>query len=295
MVLARRIAKPVVKGNVVRRRLKVPSTIELPPYVFDSKAPSITHAPLALYKLNSREVRALRSTCKIAAEGREYAASLVKPGVTTDEIDMKLADFFISQKKVYPSPVNYLGFPKCLCTSVNEVMVHGIPDDRPLQEGDLVSLDVSCYKDGVHGDNCTTVGCGKLDPSAAKLLKDGRSCFEQAIEVCGPGVPIKAIGEFVQEWCERNGYDTNRDYIGHGIGPLFHMQPMVYHFRNQIEDIMQPGMVFTIEPIITEGSAEAAPIWDDGWTVATKDGSWAVQFEHTVLITENGYEILTKT
>jgi methionyl aminopeptidase len=294
MRLATKVRKPIEKGRVVRRRLQVPSSIEVPSYVYDGRAPSILDAPRALYKLNSQEIRALRSTCAIAAEGREYAASLVKPDITTDEIDAKLADFFITKKKVYPSPYNYLGFPKCLCTSINEVMVHGIPDDRVLQDGDLVSLDVSCYKNGVHGDNCTTVGCGTLDETAARLLRDGRSCFEQTLKVCGPGVPINAIGEFVESWCEKNGYDTNRDFIGHGIGPLFHMKPMVYHCRNDVDDIMQPGMVFTIEPIITEGSAEMAPTWDDKWTVVTKDGSLSVQFEHTVLITENGYEILTK-
>ena len=294
MSLSRKLIGPVVKGTVQKRRLKIPAGIELPPYVFNGKAPSILDAPLALYKPDSKEIRALRTACSLAAEGREYAASLVKPGITTEEIDVKLADFFINQKHVYPSPYNYMGFPKSLCTSINEVMVHGIPDDRQLKEGDVVSLDVSCYKGGVHGDNCTSVPCGKVDEKAAKLLKDGRECFEQALKVCGPGVPVNAIGAFVQDWCERNGYDTNRDYIGHGIGPLFHMQPLVYHFRNDIPDIMQPGMVFTVEPIITEGSAEAGPVWDDNWTVSSKDGSWSVQFEHTVLITDHGFEILTK-
>ena len=294
MASLRKAIGPVLRGNVVKRRLKIPANIELPPYVFNGKAPSILNAPLAKYNLDSKEIRALRTACAIAAEGRDYAASLVKPGITTEDIDVKVADFFINKKNVYPSPYNYLGFPKSLCTSINEIMVHGIPDDRVLKDGDVVSLDVSCYKNGVHGDNCIAVACGNVDEKAAKLLKDGRDCFEQSLKVCGPGVPVKAIGEFVQTWCEKNGYDTNRDFIGHGIGPLFHMQPLVYHFRNEIPELMEPGMVFTIEPIITEGSAEAGEIWDDNWTVPAKDGSWSVQFEHTILITDHGYEILTK-
>jgi len=293
-LVARHAHSPVVKGNVVRRRLRIPSTVPLPPYIYNGKAPPAYEAPLALYKANSPELQALRKACAIAAEGRDFAAALVKPGVTTEEIDVKLSEFFLYKKNVYPSPFNYLGFPKSLCTSINEVMVHGIPDDRVLQNGDLVSLDVSCYSGGVHGDNCTTVACGEPDPAAAKLLKDGRSCFEQSLDLCGPGVPVKTIGEFVESWCEKHGYGTNRDFVGHGIGPLFHMRPLIYHCRNNEEEVMQPGMVFTVEPIITEGSAEQAPTWEDKWTVATKDGGWAVQFEHTILITDNGYEILTK-
>jgi len=284
----------IVKGNVTRRKVLVPRSISLPPYALDGRAPPVETAPLARYDLRSKEIQALRKACAIAAEGREYAASFVKPGVTTEEIDEKVTEFFIGNKQVYPSPVNYLGFPKSLCTSVNEVMLHGIPDDRPLEEGDIVSLDVSCYVDGVHGDTCTSVACGNVDSFAENLLNDGKSCFEQSIGLCGPGVPISRIGEFTEKWCIKHGYSVNREFVGHGIGPLFHMKPLVYHCANKQPEIMQPGMVFTIEPIIVEGSA-VGEYWDDGWTVTTKDKSWAVQYEHAILITENGYEILTKS
>ena len=293
--IMKRIRKPVVPGNIIQRKVKIPSYIKCPPYVFSGHAGSVVDAPLALYKLNSKEIQALRSACAIAREGLEFAASLVKPGVTTEEIDVQLTDFFINKKKVYPSPINYLGFPKSLCTSINEIMVHGIPDDRPLEDGDIVSLDVSCYVDGVHGDNCMTVQCGKpIDENAENLLKDSKSCFDQVLNVCGPGVPINAIGNFISSWCEKHGYDTNKDFIGHGIGPIFHMKPLVFNCYNTETLIMQPGLVFTIEPIICENSAESGDTWKDGWTVPSKDGSWSTQFEHTILITETGFEILTK-
>lgn len=284
---------PILPGTITKRSVDL-SGLERPPYASNGRAIAACDAPLALYPLKSRIIDQLRTACKLAAEGRDFAASLVKPGRTTEEIDVLVTEFFVKKKRVYPSPINYLGFPKALCTSVNDVMVHGIPDSRQLEDGDVVSLDVSCFVNGVHGDNCVTVTCGNAGESAATLVKEAKSCFEQAVALCGPGVPVKNIGEFVATWCERTGFDTNTDFVGHGIGPLFHMRPLVYHCRNHVDIIMKPGMVFTIEPIITEGSAEAGQIWADGWTVPTKDGSWAAQFEHTILITENGYEVLTK-
>ena len=284
---------PIRRGNVIRRKVQVPSNIQLPPYAYDGYAPSVLTAPFAVFKLDGPEIRAIRNSAKYAAEGREFVASLVEVGTTTEEIDEKLTSFFLD-RSVFPSPINYMGFPKSLCASVNEVMLHGIPDDRPLEDGDLVKLDVSCYVNGFHGDNCITVPCGTLDEQAQRLYNDSKKCFEKCIEMCGPGVPVREVGNFVSGWCEVNGYDTNRDFSGHGIGQLLHMRPLVMHCRNSDPTIMEPGMVFTIEPIISEGSAVSAEVWDDGWTYCTKDGSWATQFEHMVLITENGHEILTK-
>lgn len=276
------------------RDVPFPSNVQLPSYALDGYIPPLFRAPVAKYGLDSPELRAIRTSAKYAAEGRDYVASLVKPGTTTEEIDEKLTDFFL-KRMIYPSPINYQGFPKALCTSVNEVMLHGIPDNRPLENGDLVSLDVSCYFGGFHGDNCITVGCGTLDEQAEKLLQDSRECIDKCIQVCGPQVPLNEVGRFVSDWCESKGYDTNRDFSGHGIGHLLHMRPLILHCANLDDTAMEPGMVFTIEPIISEGSAVSAEVWNDGWTYCTQDGSWATQFEHMVLITDNGCEVLTTT
>lgn len=287
---------PIKPGRVINRPIKFPPGIALPPYFKTGKAPPTHQTPLAIYKFDSPLLRAVRTAGGMAAEGREFVASLVRPGITTEDLDCELTDFYLKTKSVYPSPINYMGFPKSLCSSVNDVMVHGIPDDRVLESGDLVSLDVSCFVGGVHGDNCTTVACGgvdALDKSARNLLSKGRECFDGAVSVCGPGVPIQRIGQFVSRYCREHGLDTNRDFCGHGLGPYMHMQPLVLHCDNDEEEVMRPGMVFTIEPILSERSAESGTTWADGWTVPTKDGSWTVQFEHTVLITEHGHEVLT--
>uniref|UniRef100_A0A7S2PRI4 Methionine aminopeptidase n=1 Tax=Leptocylindrus danicus TaxID=163516 RepID=A0A7S2PRI4_9STRA len=233
---------------------------------------------------------------------------MAKPGITTDEIDKVVYQEIVS-RGAYPSPLNYCGFPKSLCSSINEIICHGIPDARPLQYGDVVSFDVSCFVGGVHGDNCGTVIVGDNGDDAKDnkfsevvsadriersqlLVKAAREALAAGIEVCRPGACLTDVGAAIHQVCDRYGYDTVREYRGHGIASEFHCAPFVKHFRNNDKLKLQPGMIFTIEPMVTENKADNV-LWEDGWTVATKDGGRAAQFEDTVLITDTGVEILT--
>mmetsp|Transcript_5608 Transcript_5608/g.8709 ORF Transcript_5608/g.8709 Transcript_5608/m.8709 type:complete len:316 (-) Transcript_5608:37-984(-) len=280
----------LVQKGVVSDRLTVPGHIERPPYADDGVDPGSSKT-VSQFDLNGQALVKMRDACKHSRDTLEYAGELVKPGVTTDYIDRMVHEHVV-KRNVFPSPLNYMGFPKSLCSSVNEVICHGIPDDRVLLEGDIVNLDVSTYTGGHHGDTSATFKVGEVSEIANKLTDTTQDCLMQCIELCGPGVPLASVGDKVQDICNSQGFEVNRTFCGHGIGATFHMLPYVLHFPNNMPFVLAPGHVFTIEPVLCEGSQEHQ-MWNDGWTVATRDGSLSAQFEHTLLVTEHGVEILT--
>jgi len=237
----------------------------------------------------------MRDAARIASDVLAFACEQVAPGITTEEIDRRVHEKCV-QLKVYPSPLNYNGFPKSLCTSINEVVCHGIPDlQAEIAPGDLVKLDVTCYVRGYHGDNCRTVIAGGRDATddAGRRLTDvTKQAVDAAIASCGPGVPVSQVGATIDPIVAAAGYASIKDYAGHGIGQHFHTLPLVYHHRTAESVLMAPGMTFTIEPMLVEGSPRIL-MWPDRWTVVTADGGRAAQFEHTILITEHGAEVLT--
>lgn len=237
-------------------------------------------------------IERIRQACQLAARMRQYAGSLVKPGITTDEIDRAVHEKII-QAGAYPSPLGYYGFPKSICTSVNEVVVHGIPDSRKLQEGDIVKIDVSVFYNGVHGDCCGSFIVGRVDEQIKRLIRATHEAVHRAIRVCRPGARLSIIGNEISDHAEANGFSVVRTFFGHGLGTDLHMYPFVMHHRNRSPVIMQPGMIFTIEPMLVTGSPDLE-LWDDGWTAVTKDGGRAAQYEESILITEDGAEILTQ-
>jgi len=211
--------------------------------------------------------------------------------VSTNEID-EIVHEAILKAGAYPSPLNYSKFPKSVCSSVNEVICHGIPDARKLQDGDIVSFDVSNYLLGVHGDNCGTIAIGNVDEGGKQLIAATQQALDEAIAVCAPGQCLSKIGEIIHEIADANGLSSVQKYCGHGVGEDFHGLPYVKHFRNNDFLTLREGMIFTIEPMLVEGH-HASTTWNDNWTVTTLDGGRAAQFEHTILITANGHEILT--
>ena len=264
----------------------------------------------------------MRHAAKLARRVLDHACSVAKPGITTDQVDVAVHDALL-KAGAYPSPLNYVGFPKSLCSSINEVICHGIPDTRPLEFGDIVSFDVSCFINGVHGDNCATIIVGDEQEkdeigtdwrgvpylgneffecrpeedearirSARRLVHATRESLYEAINRIGPGSCLTDVGAAIQDVADSYGYSTVEKYRGHGIGADFHRPPFVKHYRNDDKLELLPGMVFTIEPMLVEGSGDCFE-WSDKWTVATCDGGMAAQFEHTILIREDGVEILT--
>ncbi|MEI7705696.1 MAG: type I methionyl aminopeptidase [Deltaproteobacteria bacterium] len=234
----------------------------------------------------------MRRAGRAAAEVLAEVSRAARVGVTTDELDVIAHEACIA-RGAYPSPLNYHGFPKAICTSVNEVILHGIPDSRPLQEGDIVGLDVTLYLDGVHGDCCATVPVGRVDDESERLLRVAEECMMKGVGAVRPGRPVSDIGRAVEAHASAHGYGVVRSFCGHGIGEDFHAEPQVLHyFEPGARELMQAGMTFTVEPMITVGD-ERHVVWPDGWTAVTADGKRAAQFEHTVLVTDTGVEILT--
>eukprot|EP00591_Stephanopyxis_turris_P003533 CAMPEP_0195520678 /NCGR_PEP_ID=MMETSP0794_2-20130614/17413_1 /TAXON_ID=515487 /ORGANISM="Stephanopyxis turris, Strain CCMP 815" /LENGTH=418 /DNA_ID=CAMNT_0040650089 /DNA_START=38 /DNA_END=1294 /DNA_ORIENTATION=+ len=238
------------------------------------------------------EIKKMRAAGRVAREVLDIAGRAVKPGVTTDEIDA-IVHAASLERGAYPSPLNYHGFPKSCCTSVNEIICHGIPDDRKLVEGDIVNVDITCYLDGYHGD-CSEMFCvGEVDDDAKKLLQVTYDCWVAALNYVKPGRDYKDIGGIIEDYVTPYGFTTVRNFCGHGIGSVFHTTPNILHYtNNEPNGQMAPGHTFTIEPMICEGIAKAVT-WPDQWTAATVDGKRTAQFEHTLLITEDGVEPLT--
>jgi methionyl aminopeptidase len=240
----------------------------------------------------AEQIAGMRAACRVAREVIDAAARAVRPGVTTDEIDRVVHEATV-ERGAYPSPLGYRGFPKSVCTSVNEIVTHGIPDSRELVEGDIVNVDVTCYYHGFHGDVNETYPVGEIDAESKRLIQAAYDCMFKGIQLVRPTVMYSQIGDAIAKHAHKQGYEPDRNYVGHGIGALFHTTPQVPHYaRNRAPGMMQPGHTFTIEPMINAGT-HADVLWPDDWTVATADGKRSAQFEHTLLVTPTGYEILT--
>jgi methionyl aminopeptidase len=273
-------------------RRTVPDSIAWPEYARTGVVARRPEGPLQPPDVIDR----MRRSCRAAADVLVEVGAAVAPGITTDELD-RICHEAVLARDAYPSPLAYGGsdnpFPKSLCTSVNEVICHGIPDDRPLRDGDIVNLDVTIFREGVHGDTNATFFVGDVDPESARLVRTTRDCLARAIDAIRPGQPLNVIGLAIQEHAEANGFGVVREFIGHGIGEQFHTGFSVPHyFDPRAATILEPGMVFTIEPMITAGSWQAR-MWPDGWTAVTADQRRSAQFEHTLLVTDGGGEILT--
>lgn len=235
----------------------------------------------------------IKEACRIGRLVLDRAAAAVRPGITTDELDIIVHAACI-EFDAYPSPYNYYRYPKSLCTSVNEVICHGIPDRRPLENGDIVNLDISVYHKGWHADLNETVLVGDaVDEESKRLVKVTYECLHLAIAACLPGARYRDIGDIISKHAQKAGFSVVKTYCGHGIGELFHCAPNVPHYaHNKAKGIMKVGEVFTIEPMINAGS-HRDKMWPDGWTAATEDGKRSAQFEHQLVITEDGCEVLT--
>ena len=220
-------------------------------------------------------------------------AETIAPGVTTDELD-RIAHEYLCDHGAYPSCLGYMGFPKSICTSINEVICHGIPDSTRLNEGDLINLDVTAYIGGVHGDTNATYAVGEVDRETELLIERTRTAMERGIKAVKPGREVNVIGRVIEAYAKRFNYGVVRDYTGHGVGEAFHSGLIIPHYDAAPlnDDVIETGMVFTIEPMLTLGSIDWEQ-WDDGWTVVTKDRSRTAQFEHTLVVTEEGAEVLT--
>ncbi len=237
-------------------------------------------------------IERMRRAGRVAAEVLAVTGAAVASGVTTEELDLVAHQAYI-ERGSFPSTLNYHGYPKAICTSVNEVICHGIPDDRPLAEGDIVNVDVTAYIDGVHGDCSAMFGVGEIDQASADLIELTCRCRELGIAAVHPGRPISDIGRAIEDHATAGGYGVVRSFVGHGIGEQFHVAPSVPHYYTaEASTLMEPGMVFTIEPMITIGSWREK-MWDNGWTAVTVDGSRTAQFEHTLVVTDDGAEVLT--
>ena len=237
-------------------------------------------------------VERMRVAGRLAARALEEVGRHAKPGVTTDELD-RVGHEFLCDHGAYPSTLGYRGYPKSLCTSINEVICHGIPDDRPLRDGDIVNIDITAYLDGVHGDTDATFVVGEADEQSQLLVERTQNAMMRGVRAIAPGRPLNAIGRVIESYARRFGYGVVRDFTGHGIGTTFHSGLVVPHFDDpDLDMVMQPGMTFTVEPMLTLGTIDY-DLWDDGWTVVTKDRKRTAQFEHTVLVTDDSYEILT--
>lgn len=241
------------------------------------------------------EIEKMRIAGKLAAELLDYITDYVKPGVTTEELNNLCHEYQINIQKTIPAPLNYGNppFPKSICTSVNHVICHGIPNNIPLKEGDILNIDVTIIKDGYHGDSSRMFCVGSVSNIAKRLIKITHECLILAIEQVKPGAKLGTIGYIIQQHAENNGYSVVREFCGHGIGKNFHEEPQVLHFGTKNTGLtLEPGMIFTIEPMINQGKKDLK-ILNDGWTAVTKDRSLSAQWEHEVLVTESSYEILT--
>lgn len=285
-------ADPVVQGHISPIR-SVPDSITKPVWADGTLVGRWDESNVKSPDVIDR----MRRTGREAADVLTLLGDLCKPGVTTEEIDARCHSEAIA-RNAYPSPLMYPGgdnpFPKSVCASVNEVICHGIPDDRPLADGDIINLDVTLWREGVHGDTNATFYVGDVDEASRRLVVATRDATMRGIEAAKPGNPINAIGRAIQESAEGAGFGVVRDFVGHGIGEQFHTDLQICHYYHpSLTTVIEPGMTFTIEPMITQGTWRAR-MWDDGWTAVTTDGGRTAQFEHTVLITDDGAEILTE-
>jgi methionyl aminopeptidase len=234
----------------------------------------------------------MRIAGRIAAQALAEVANHIEPGVTTDELD-RIGHEFLCDHNAYPSTLGYKNYPKSLCSSINEVICHGIPDSTQLREGDIVNIDITAFIGGVHGDTDATYLVGDVDEESRLLVERTQTAMMRGIKAAVPGRPISVIGRVIEAYAKRFGYGVVRDFTGHGIGTAFHSGLVIPHFDDPAYDtLIETGMTFTVEPMLTLGTIDYE-IWDDGWTVVTADRQRSAQFEHTILITDSGSEILT--
>ncbi|GEL99991.1 methionine aminopeptidase [Cellulomonas terrae] len=278
----------MVPGTLSPRR-SVPSSIARPEYVGRPGPARWTGSDV----LDAEMIERVRVAARLAAQALELVGSHVAPGITTDELDA-IGHEFLVEHGAYPSTLGYRGFPKSLCTSVNEVICHGIPDSTVIEDGDIVNIDVTAYVGGVHGDNNATFLAGDVDEESRLLVERTQEALARAIKAVVPGREINVVGRVIEKYAARFGYGVVRDYTGHGVGPAFHTGLVVPHYdaAPAYDTTIEPGMVFTIEPMLNLGTPDWV-MWDDDWTVLTADGRRSAQFEHTLLVTDTGAEILT--
>lgn len=281
------VRTPLVPGTV-SPVLAVPSKIERPEYAWKPTAKEGNEP----WVQTPETIEAMRVASKIAARALQEAGKAVAPGVTTDELD-RIAHEYMVDHGAYPSTLGYKSFPKSCCTSLNEVICHGIPDSTVIQDGDIVNIDVTAYIGGVHGDTNATFLAGDVSEEHRLLVERTHEATMRAIKAVKPGRALNVIGRVIESYAHRFGYGVVRDFTGHGIGETFHNGLVILHYDEPgVETIIEPGMVFTIEPMINLGGIDYE-IWEDDWTVVTKDRKWTAQFEHTLVVTDTGAEILT--
>jgi methionyl aminopeptidase len=280
-------------GNLIPGRispkLDVPASIPRPEYVGKAVPSKFTGSNIK----TPEQIEKIRHSGKIAAQAIELVGQNAKPGISTDELD-KIAHKFLIDNGAYPSTLGYRGYPKSICSSLNEVICHGIPDDTVLADGDILNIDITAYIDGFHGDSNQTFLVGEVKPEIADLVERTREALARGIAVVAPGRSVNLIGRAIESYAKRFNYGVVRDFTGHGIGEAFHSGLIIPHYDSapKYSDEMQVGMVFTIEPMLTLGTHQW-DMWADGWTVVTKDKSITAQFEHTLVVTETGADILT--
>ncbi len=278
---------PVAAATISPRR-PVPADVPRPEYV-DRPAPARFEGSEVK---DAETIEKMRAAGRLAAQARELVGSAVAPGVTTDELD-RIGHEFLCDHGAYPSTLGYRGFPKSLCSSVNEVICHGIPDGRVIEDGDIVNIDITAFLDGVHGDTNATFLAGEVDEETRLLVERTREALDRGIRAVRPGRRINVIGRVIESYAKRYGYGVVREFTGHGIGTAFHSGLVVPHYdTDHYDDLIEVGMTFTIEPMLNLGTHEWE-MWDDGWTVVTKDRRRSAQFEHTLLVTPTGAEVLT--
>ena len=282
------VAAPIAPGVISARR-PVPAHITRPDYVDRPRPERFAGSEVK----DAETIAKMRVAGRLAAQARELVGSHVAPGVTTDELD-RVGHEFLCDHGAYPSTLGYRGFPKSLCSSVNEVVCHGIPDDRRIEDGDLVNIDITAYLDGVHGDTNATFFAGEVDEESRLLVERTKEALDRGIKAVRPGRRVNVIGRVIESYARRFGYGVVRDFTGHGIGSAFHSGLIIPHYDEpHFDDMMEVGMTFTIEPMLNLGTHEWE-MWDDDWTVVTRDGRRSAQFEHTLLVTPTGAEVLTQ-
>jgi len=241
----------------------------------------------------TEEIEKMRVAGRLAAEVLEMIEPHVQPGITTDELDRLCHDYIVNEQQAIPAPLNYHGFPKSICSSINHVVCHGIPGEKKLKKGDIVNLDITVIKDGYHGDTSMMFFVGEPSVMARRLVEVARECLLIGIHMVKPGMRLGDIGHAIQTHAEAHNYSIVREYCGHGIGKEFHEEPQVLHYgRPGTGLVLAPGMTFTIEPMVNAGKRNVT-LMRDGWTVITKDRSLSAQWEHTLLVTDDGVEVLT--
>lgn len=284
-----------LRAGYVSPQMTVPDHVKKPDYATTGEpiGEYVEKRRNTIHVYTPQEIERVRRSCQIAREVMDICANALRVGITTDEID-KIAFDGIVARGAYPSPLNYMGFPKSICTSINEVICHGIPDNRPIEDGDIINLDISVFYEGMHSDMNETFMIGNVDEESKRLVKNAYECLAAAVDICRPGLFYRDLGGPITRKAREENFSVVRTYCGHGVGVQFHPPPTIPHYAgNKAKGIMRAGHIFTVEPMINAGTHHDT-VWPDDWTVVTHDGKRSAQFEHTFLCTENGVEILTQ-